>query len=421
MRYYRRDRGLVSVRDLALPGLLVALLLAYATATAFVAYRQAWAIESFHTGVFAIITAACFIPEFRLFEPAGQRLRAVAFLCLAGIPAWGVVQLLLARTVSPAETRSAVLRWAALVAVFFLVRGIVFRSRVRHAFLDLFLWFATALAVLCVLQLFSSEGRVLWIFDTGYPEIYGTIPSRNHYAQFVELALPVALWRALYDRRRSFWYALAAGTLYASAIGSASRAGAILCTVELLLFLVVGLVRLRNDEEGSRAGAAILALVPAVGLVFTLVVGWERVWVRFQDQDPYFVRREFLTAAVEMAKTRPGMGYGLGTFPAVYQRYAIKDFPFWANQAHNDWAQFAAEGGVPFLLLVGIPFLGAIRSAVRHPWGLGLVAVLLHACVDYPFPREAISCWMFALLGALYAAQTEKTGYASSAQPAFRG
>jgi O-antigen ligase len=106
-----------------------------------------------------------------------------------------------------------------------------------------------------------------------------------------------------------------------------------------------------------------------------------------------------------MAKHRPLTGFGLGTFPEVYQRYAVKDFPFYANHTHNDWAEFAADGGLPFLLLVLIPFAAAIPTAIRHPWGLGLIAVMVHACVDYPFPRPAVSGWMFALLGALYMAR----------------
>ena len=109
---------------------------------------------------------------------------------------------------------------------------------------------------------------------------------------------------------------------------------------------------------------------------------------------------------MDMAKHRPLTGYGLGTFPEVYQRYAIKDFPFYANHTHNDWAEFAADGGIPFLLLVLIPFGACIPAAVRNPWGLGLVAVMLHACVDYPFPRPAVSGWMFLLLALLYRSQS---------------
>jgi O-antigen ligase len=106
-----------------------------------------------------------------------------------------------------------------------------------------------------------------------------------------------------------------------------------------------------------------------------------------------------------MAKHRPLTGFGLGTFSDVYPRYAIKDFPFYANHVNNDWAEFAADGGVPFLLLVLIPFAAAVPAAIRNPWGLGLIAIVLHACVDFPFPRTAVSGWMFALLGLLYMAQ----------------
>ena len=111
------------------------------------------------------------------------------------------------------------------------------------------------------------------------------------------------------------------------------------------------------------------------------------------------------------------MGHGLDTFPEVYQQYAIRDFNFYANHAHNDWAEFAADGGVPFLLLLLIPFAAAIPTAIRHPWGLGLIAVMLHACVDYPFPRPAVSGWLFAMLALLYVARTSDRGVQRLAVP----
>jgi O-antigen ligase len=286
-------------------------------------------------------------------------------------------------------------------------------------FQNAFLCFATALAVLCLTQLFTSEGRVLWIFPTGYPDVYATFPSYNNYAQFVELALPIALWRALREGWRCWWYALAGGLLYASAIGAASRAGAALCTAELLAMIAIGLFRLRDPETGlpSRSTTAMLLVIPLLAAVFTVVVGWQRVWQRFEQNDPYLVRREFLVAALDMAKHRPLTGYGLGTFPEVYQRYAIKDFQFYANHTHNDWAEFAADGGIPFLLLVLIPFAAVIPTAVRNPWGLGLIAVMLHACVDFPFPRPAVSAWMFAMLGLLYMTQGSREREGAAAKP----
>jgi len=391
-----------SRRTPVIVGACLFLLLLFSTATIFV--RSAWPLQSFQIGVYALL-AVYLLLGIRRGE--GQTAGGFTAWLVYLIPLWGLVQLLAHTTASSVETREAVLRWGALAGVFFLIQIAGGTRTARHNILSAFLCFATGMAVLCLTQLFTSGGRVLWIFPTGYPDVFATFPSYNNYAQFVEIALPIALWRALRERRRSWLYGLAGGVLFASVIGSASRAGTVLCVAELLAMLVIGLVKLRDPKTGlpTRSTTAILVLVPVLAAAFTLAVGWERIWIRFQQNDPYLVRQEFIVAAADMAKQRPLTGYGLGTFPEVYQRYAIKDFPFYANHAHNDWAEFAADGGVPFLLLVLIPFAAAVPTAVRHPWGLGLVAIMLHACVDFPFPRPAVSGWIFAMLGILYMAR----------------
>jgi O-antigen ligase len=238
----------------------------------------------------------------------------------------------------------------------------------------------------------------------------------------VELALPIALWRALREGWRSWWYVLAAGVLYSSVIGSASRAGAVLCTAELLALLVIGLVKLRDPQTGlpTRTTASILVTVPLMAAILTFAVGWGHVWLRLQENDSYLLRRELTISTVNMAKDRPLTGFGLGTFPLVYPRYAITDFHGLVNHAHDDWAEFAADGGIPFLLLIFIPFAAAIPSAVRNPWALGLVGIMLHACVDYPFPRPAVSGWAFAMLGLVYTPMTPESPGRQGVKPVNR-
>ena len=398
-------------------GAALFLLLMFTTCTVFV--REAWALQSFQIGIY------CLLAAYLLFSIRGMRepvARGVMPRLVYLIPVWGLFQIVAHTTASTFETREEVLRWGALAGVFFLSQTVAHSTNARRHFLSAMLCFATAMAVLCLTQLFTSEGRVLWIFSSGYPDVYATFQNRNNYSQFIEVILPIALWRAVREGWRSWWYALAGGVLFASVIGSASRAGAFLCTAELLVMLVIGLRRLRMPKLGhrSRATIAMLAMVPILAAVFTLAVGWQRVWERFQTADPFSARREFLVAAGNMAVHRPLTGFGLGTFPEVYQKYAIKDFPFYANHAHNDWAEFAADGGIPFLLLVFIPFAGAVPTAIRHPWGMGLVAVMLHACVDYPFPRPAVSGWMFALLAVLYMTRmADENAGQKSATPAM--
>jgi hypothetical protein len=391
------------------------LLLVFSTATIFV--RDAWALQSFQIGIFALLAVYLVAGIGReQDQTAGGLAPRLVYL----IPLWGLFQLIAHTTASSVETRASVLRWGALAGVFFLTQTVSRTRTARRNILSAFLIFATPMAVLCLMQLFTSGGLVLWMLPTGYPDVYATFPSYNNYAQFVELALPIALWRALREGWHSWWYALAGGVLYGSVIGSASRAGTALCTAELLVVMVIGLVRLRDPETGlpTRSTTAMLLMVPVLAAAFTLAVGWERVWQRFQQNDPYLVRKEFMFAAADMAKHRPLIGYGLGTFPEVYQRYAIKDFPFYANHTHNDWAEFAADGGIPFLLLVLIPFALVVPTAVRNPWGMGLIAVMLHACVDFPFPLPAVSGWMFVLLALLYMARMADGADPQKAKPA---
>jgi len=96
------------------------------------------------------------------------------------------------------------------------------------------------------------------------------------------------------------------------------------------------------------------------------------------------------------------MGTGLGTWSRIYPRYAGMDTGLAMNQAHNDWAQWAAEGGLPF---VGVPdyFRGSVMEpAIRSIYGLGVFAFLLHALVDYPMQqRPDLAAWFFATAGVV--------------------
>ena len=401
----------------AVMGVCLILLLAASTATVFVS--DAWPVPSFQIGVFALL-AIYLVVGIR----GGKECLAHGFApwLVYLLPVWGMLQILGHTTASTFETREGVLRWGALAAVFFLSQTIGRTEIAQRNLLSAILLVGTAMALLCIIQLLTSEGRVLWMFPTGYPDVYATFPSYNNYAQFVELVLPIALWRAVRHGWRAWWNLPAAGFLFASVISSASRMGVALCAAELVVILAIGLVTPRGSTTGlpTRSTVGVLLVVPVLAAVFTFCVGWDHVWLRLQDKDPYKDRGEFLTAAADMAMQKPLTGFGLNTFPVVYPRYAVKDFADFVNYAHNDWAEFAAEGGIPFLLLVLIPFAAIIPTAIRNPWGLGLVAVMAHACVDYPFPRPAVSGWIFAILGLLYMARTMDAKSQRSVKPIAR-
>jgi hypothetical protein len=374
------------------------LLLAFSTSTVFV--NQAWPQQVFQIGIFAL---ACGCLLWKIGKGAATIPLGVPGWLVLALPAWGVLQILLHTTASTLETRQAALRWGSLAGVFLVTLTFTGTYKWHRVAQDAFLGFASVMGLLCLAQLFSSQGKVLWIFPTGYPDVYGTFPNHNNYTQFIELALPIALWRSLTEGWRSWWYLVSAGILSASVVASVSRMGLFLCVAELLVILAIRWIRRREFKRRGGSGVApVMIAIPLLAIILPAAIGWQEVLTRFKQSDPYFVRREYIASAIEMAKRRPLTGFGLDTFPEVYQEFATKDFPFYANHTHCDWAEFAADGGVPFLILVLVPLAFAIPTSWRHPWGLGLPAVMLHACLDFPFPRVAVSGWIYFLLALLF-------------------
>ena len=352
-----------------------------------------WAVTVFQVGMFTL--AAVVVWRARLTSPVF----AWPLVPLSIAVLWGLFQALTGRTAYAVDTNRAVLQWATFLCVF-LIGLSVFRDDAARCWFRLaILWFASVLALLATLQTFTSNGKIFWLFATPYTDtVMGPILNRNHFAALIELVLPIALYMAILSERNSFLYSGMAATMVASVIASASRAGTVLVTLEIILvpLLLWGLRR----TSGRNIAAALLRMF-VLFAVFTAVVGWESVWTRFWAPDPFNVRRELSIATLHMAQSHPWFGAGLGTWAIVYPSYAIIDTGSIANQAHNDWLQWTAEGGFPFGILLTTLFFWSLRPAFRSVWGLGVVAFFLHALVDYPFSRPALGSWAIVLLSLL--------------------
>jgi O-antigen ligase len=301
---------------------------------------------------------------------------------------WGLLQIAWARTVAGQHTLEAVLHWITNCAAFSVAVALARDRLQRRRFLAAQLAFALALAVGCVIGLFA--------FGVLGPFVY-----RNQFAAYVESILGLAIVAAIQDRRRALLWLLAAAALFASVVAGGSRAGTILCLAELVLLPVIAAAR---GWISGRTFARVAALSVIATGVLIAVVGWEAIWRRFEEPRPYALRADFLRSSVDMVRDRPLLGFGLGAWSDAYPAYARFDDGLFANQAHNDWAQWAAEGGLPFLAIMLAVVVLLARPGARSLWGLGLMAVFVHALVDYPMQqRPALAAFFFALAGALAA------------------
>jgi tetratricopeptide (TPR) repeat protein len=334
---------------------------------------------------------------------------------LAGAVLWGLLQLLMGWTVYRLQTWETVLAWGSYLAVFWLALEGFGTGELRSWFRRTLIVFGLVLTVVSVVQHFTAPGRVFWLFPFEYSNV-GPFRNRNNFATFVQLVLPLALYEALRDRRKALSHALIAAAMYASVIGVASRAGSILVTLEVLAMAFFALSpRFRAAGTARRA----LSWTGLLALAFAAVVGWDVLWNRFQAPDQFGGRRELIQASLPMAGERPWTGSGLGTWATVYPEYAVTDFglDMFVNYAHSDWAEWAAEGGLPFLALLLAVALWSVRLAIRFPWGLGVVSVFCHSVVDFPMQRPALAAPAIALLGVMAAAARHTAGPDRLARP----
>src|ERR1039457_1159603 len=139
---------------------------------------------------------------------------------LAGTVVIGLAQLLSAHTANRWETWNAVLRWAVYSTAFFLASQIGASQDVLRPFRLALLYFGFGISVVAVLQYFTSPGKIFWLFEAEYTEsVLGPFVNPDHYAAFIELILPMALFEALSDRRKVLFGAVMAGAMGASGLG----------------------------------------------------------------------------------------------------------------------------------------------------------------------------------------------------------
>lgn len=340
-----------------------------------------WALTAFDTALFTLCAIAIVRQRFTL------RIHSIGAI-LAAVAAWGLVQVAAGITADAQRTLESSLNWTANCAAFCLALRLTRDRATRQTFLTAQLMFALLVAV----------GAVIWLFTLGS---LGPFVYRNQFAAFLEPSLGLAIAAAVGDRRRPVTWVFVAGALFAAVAAAGSRAGSAIC---LALLIALPLLAYLRGVISAAALARVSLLGAAAAFALVAVAGWQTIWDRLQEPNPYGVRADLNRSSLEMIRERPLEGFGLGSWSSVYPKYARFDDGTFVNQAHDDWAQWAVEGGMPLFLAMLAVVAMLAPKAVRSLWGMGLIAVFIHAAVDYPFEqRPALAAYLFALMGALAA------------------
>ena len=279
---------------------------------------------------------------------------------------------------------------------------------------------AVLLALAGIVQKPLYAGRIFGFWtpeQEGTP--FGPFVNRNHFAGWMLLAMPLTLsllaagithaMRGIRPgwRHRVLWLssseanvlillAAAIVVMSLSLVMTMSRSG---MTALALAILLTGCFIVRSGGSRTRRATAWAYLVLLVAVSVTWA-GTDAIAARFSQTDwsEFNTRRGAWTDAWNIAKTFPLAGTGLNTYGTATLFYQQHDLTQHYAQAHSDYLQLAAEGGIMLVLPAFAALVFFVRDVVRRfaeddlgstAWWLrggavtALLAVALQESVDF--------------------------------------
>jgi O-antigen ligase len=327
------------------------------------------------------------------------------------------LQLVLGISLVPFLTRIELLKYSALLALFFLsVQS--FRTRAHwRKFVWFFLSLGFTVSLFAILQHFTFNGKLYWVRELQYGGIpFGPYVNRNHFAGLMELLIPPGLAIQILGAERrdqlplvALFTLLPVGALFLSA----SRGGIISFIAEVCFLGIVVAIR-RREKKVLPAAAMILVLG-------TILVSWLGIGAALDRFAQYKklessegLRVEMFHDTLRIFRDYRLLGTGVGTLQEVFPLYESEYTGLVVNHSHNDYAEALAESG----LIGGLCGLAFILLLVWTCWRIlsteadtqsfayhsgALVAclgLLVHAGVDFNFhiPSNALIFLLQAVL-----------------------
>ena len=168
---------------------------------------------------------------------------------------------------------------------------------------------------------------------------------------------------------------------------------------------VLVLSHLQKRETGRKIGLIALSLV-GVTVVLALIAGFATTSARFYSE-PLIAG----PAAVRHVYTAHDRSASLDWLGAGVLACGISRLRNVRPRSHRQPGSLrlvavdCRRGGASGLAMLSLA-LWAMRPALRSIWGVGVIAILVHAAFDYPFSRPAIGAWPILILSMAVAAQS---------------
>lgn len=262
---------------------------------------------------------------------------------------------------------------------------------------------------------------------------YGQFINRNHFAYLMEIGLGLVLGLVAAGgvrRQRLLVYLAAFLPIWTALVLANSRGGILAMLVQLVATLLLfSLVRSAEHPAAGTAERLLRSSTVRVAMIGTLLVGvlagvlWvggDRLANRFESAPAEYpeseelregvTRMQIWRATIRMIEANPIVGVGMAGYWAAIPEFHEAPGSMTPQQAHNDYLELLASGGILGLALVswfGVLVLRQARLNLRSPDRfvrascfaalIAIIGIGAHSLVDFGLHRMA-NAMIFAAL-----------------------
>lgn len=337
-------------------------------------------------------------------------------------------------SLNPSATARA-LGFYTVLAVFLYAVAVSLPRYDTRALLRWTVTLAAVIGVVAIIQQRTFNGKIYWFWvpEATTGNVFGPFVNRNHFAGWMVMALSAGLGLAgaefresMAGRRRDLrtrlmWLTSPRGSrvlltgygllvMAVALVWPMSRSGIISFVIAVALTSIWVGRSVQSRLTRVLTYAVLVALV-AIPIYWR---GVDRVSDWFADTRSLSGRVAAAGYAMAAASDFALTGSGINTFRSLMFKYQRNNTEEHLAEAHNDYLQLAAEGGV----LVGVPILVLIalfvRAAasrirevagdVRHYWlkvgaSTGMLAIAVQSLVEFSLQKPANAVLFCVLAG----------------------
>lgn len=333
----------------------------------------------------------------------------------AGLKVWSAI------SADPYETRLSVLKLLAFALTGIMLLRYTSNSRRLRTLIFTLIGIGIASALFGILRQTTQHSAGFFLPFLLPESGYGQFINRNHFAYLMEMVLGLILGIILTGgvRREHVLVYLALALPVWTALVLCNSRGGILSMLAQVLFLAL-LFSLANSKQERKevsllwriSRAALFRPLLLVGLIVTIFIG--AIWIggealtsRLETISSEIAaesslgnegagRKEIWQATWKMIKDHPFAGVGFNGYWAAIPQYHNASGELTPQQAHNDYLELLASGGIigvlPVLWFLVLLVKGAKRSfqaknsfrrAASMSACAGLFGVAVHSMVDF--------------------------------------